>query len=82
MTYQYDQNSNVTGMTSVEKSDLGNPDQAFDSTHAFDNLDRLTTTVDNVGNTSAYAYDSRSNRVHDLDSLNRACFCAASPWGD
>ena len=70
-TYLYDNNSNVTSATSVEKSDLGNPDQSFTTTYAYDNLDRLIQWIDNVGNTNTVGYDSRDNRTVAVDSLNR-----------
>ncbi|MCH8148708.1 MAG: RHS repeat protein, partial [Planctomycetes bacterium] len=40
INYVYDNNSNVTAMVEVEKSDLGGQDQSFTTTHTYDNLDR------------------------------------------
>jgi len=84
MTYGYDANSNVTSVTSLEKSDLGQPPagQSFTTTYAYDALDRRITSADNVGNTHQYAYDSRGNLIsillpslretrHEYDGLNR-----------
>ncbi len=70
VSYTYDENSNVTSTTETEKSDLANPDETFTTTYAYDNLDRLTQTTDNVGNTHTYGYDSRDNRTVTVDALN------------
>ncbi|UCC29379.1 MAG: hypothetical protein JSU86_14400 [Phycisphaerales bacterium] len=70
VAYTYDENSNVTAITEVEKSDLGNPDRTFVTTYAYDNLDRLTRTTDNVGNTNTYGYDARDNRTVTVDALD------------
>ncbi|MFQ5411269.1 MAG: DUF6531 domain-containing protein, partial [Phycisphaerae bacterium] len=69
-TYAYDANSNVISVTEVEKSDLLNPDETFVTTNIYDNLDRLITRTDNVGNTHQYGYDSRNNRTVTTDALN------------
>ncbi|MCH8148591.1 MAG: RHS repeat protein [Planctomycetes bacterium] len=77
VTSAYDANSNVTSRTEVEKSDLDvcgetfvTCDEIFVTSYAYDNLDRLIQTVDNVGNTNVYAYDSRDNRTFTDDALN------------
>jgi RHS repeat-associated protein len=69
-TYSYDRNSNVIAITEVEKSDLAAPDEEFTTTYAYDGLDRLIQTTDNVGNTHTYAYDSRDNRTQTIDALS------------
>lgn len=58
VTFAYDNNANVTSVTSIEKSDLGNPDQEFTTTRIYDNLDRLIESIDNVGNGTTFDYDS------------------------
>ncbi len=70
ISFTYDENSNVIIVTEVERSDLGNRGELFSTTNAHDNLDRLLETVDNVGNTHTYLYDSRSNRTFMDDALN------------
>ena len=67
--FVYDPNSNIIIVTETDKSDLGNPDEGFTTTYVYDNLDRMTRTVDNVGNTNNVAYDSRNNRTRSLDAL-------------
>ena len=67
--YTYDANSNAVETIETEKSDLGNPDEAFTTTYAYDNLDRLIQTVDNVGNANSFGYDSRDNRTLHTDAL-------------
>src|SRR5262249_413734 len=54
MAYIYDANGNVTSTVSAEKSDLGGPDQVFSTLFGRDNLDRLVSTTDNVGNITRY----------------------------
>jgi len=68
VTYAYDADSNVTGMTEVEKSDLGGLDESFSTTYGYDNLNRLVTTTDNVGNINRSGYDSRDNRTITIDA--------------
>jgi len=70
VTNTYDANSNVISVTELEKSDLLSPDETFVATFAYDNLDRLIQTTDNIGNAIASAYDSRGNRTHTVDALN------------
>ena len=69
VTYDYDKNSNVTSILEVDKSDLGNADQEFTTTNEYDNLDRLITTTDNVGNANQFEYDSRDNQTFTTDAL-------------
>jgi YD repeat-containing protein len=70
ITYSYDANSNLVGTTEVDKSDLGSADETFATTNTYDNLDRLRTTVDNLAHTRSYGYDSRGNRVVEVDERN------------
>jgi YD repeat-containing protein len=46
VTYTYDPNSNVTAIGSLEKDDLGGPDQSFGTTYAYDNLNRIIRETD------------------------------------
>jgi RHS repeat-associated protein len=64
----YDQNSNIVQIIRREKSQLGNPEQTFITNNTYDNLNRLTQTIDNIGNTDQYAYDSRNNLVLSTDA--------------
>ena len=81
-TSVYDANGNVVLTVEVDLSDLGSPAQTFYTTNAYDGLDRLVQTTDNLGNTTSFAYDSRNNRValteprgnlthYTYDGLNR-----------
>lgn len=79
-TYVYDENSNVISISELELSDLGNPDQTFVTTYAYDGLDRRVMEVDNVGNSTLYAYDSRSNRTTAIDALGRETRYAYDGW--
>ncbi len=67
-TYAYDKNSNVTAVTEVEKSDIGDPNETFVTTRRYDNLNRLTRITDNNSNSTQYAYDSRGNRTRAVDA--------------
>ncbi len=78
VTYQYDENSNVKSVLEFEKNDLPDqPDEEFTTTNEYDNLDRLISTTDNLGNTSEdavgntnrYQYDSRDNQTLMIDAL-------------
>ena len=62
-TSVYDADGNVVLTVQVDLSDLGSPAQAFYTTNAYDGLDRLVQSTDNLGNTTSFAYDSRNNRV-------------------
>lgn len=67
--YTYDANSNPIEISSLEKSDLGNPDQTFATSFQYDKRDRLTGVFDNISNSVQYAYDSRGNLVLTTDQL-------------
>jgi len=67
--YAYDANSNPTNISSLEKSDLGNPDQTFATRYVYDARDRLVQVFDNISNSVQYAYDSRNNLVLTTDQL-------------
>lgn len=71
-TFTYDANGNVVTQTEVDKSDLGQPDQTFVTQSFFDNLSRLTQSVDNTAHTNRFAYDSRNNLVVVLDKRGNA----------
>lgn len=69
-TYEYDANGNILTVTSIEKSDLGTPDEHFTTTYSYDGLDRRISMIDNIGNTTLYMFDSRNNRTLTIDALN------------
>jgi YD repeat-containing protein len=82
VTYTYDAVGNRIAVTSLERSDLGNPPQVFTTRYTYDALNRPTRVMDNVSNVVQYAYDSRNNPVlatdplglttrHEYDGLNR-----------
>ncbi|MBI3850278.1 MAG: hypothetical protein HY298_08320 [Verrucomicrobia bacterium] len=68
VAYAYDANGSVVSKINVDKSDLGDPEQTFVTTYAYDNLDRLIRSVDNLNNTNRWSYDSRHNLVLDTDA--------------
>lgn len=55
----YDDNGNVTRITTTSLSDLGGNPQQFTCDYTYDGLDRRISSVDNVGNTNLWFYDSR-----------------------
>ena len=63
ITLDYDRNSNISTVTEVEKPDLGGPNEVFTTQFQYDNLNRLTATIDNVYTTNRFAWDSRNNRT-------------------
>ncbi len=75
MAYEYDANSNVIAVVETEFSDLGGEPEIFRTEQAYDGLDRMVRSLDNVGNVNEFAFDSRHNRVLEMDALR------ASPDG-
>ena len=69
--YAYDACDNPTNVTSIERSDLGGPEQRFSVSSTYDPRGRLVSRADNVGNTAQYFYDSRDNLVRHLDPRGR-----------
>ena len=67
--WAYDGNNNVieTSATDVSQT-AGVSNEVFLSTSFYDSLDRLQQTVDNVGQTVYYRYDSRNNLVAAADA--------------
>ncbi|HNO80205.1 MAG TPA: RHS repeat-associated core domain-containing protein, partial [Phycisphaerae bacterium] len=65
----YDSNSNLIGESTVEKSDLGLPDEQFTQTYDYDGLNRITLKGDSFGNTRFYDYDSRDLVTEEKDPL-------------
>jgi len=65
----YDSNSNLIGENTVEKSDLGLPDEQFTQTYDYDGLNRITLKGDSFGNTRFYDYDSRDLVTEEKDPL-------------
>lgn len=63
ITLDYDKNNNITVVTEVEKPDLGGPNEVFTTRFEYDNLNRLTATIDNVNTTNRFGWDSRGNRT-------------------
>jgi len=74
--YAYDGNNNIIRMTEIEFSPEnistgtpqsrmvdGRPAEVFVTLKVYDELDRLTRTTDNIGQTQRFAYDSRNNVV-------------------
>jgi YD repeat-containing protein len=68
--YSYDKNSNITALTVVDESDLGEPNETYVTSYEYDGLDRLIKVIDNNNNTTDFAYDSRSNCTLVTDALN------------
>ena len=67
VTYTYDSNNNVIKTAEVDLSDLGSPAQTIQTTNSYDGLNRLIQTVDAIGITNKFAYDSRGDRVLTTD---------------
>ncbi len=78
VVYAYDANNNVITATENEKSTIDGSVETFTTTNTHDNLDRLATTTDNLGNTDVsatgntqtFGYDSRNNRTVLVDALS------------
>ena len=65
----YDGDSNVIETKETDVSQVvGVPNEVFLTTNFYDSLDRLQETVDNLGETTYYRYDSRNNLVAQADA--------------
>jgi YD repeat-containing protein len=67
-TNSYDAEGHLIAVTATDKSDLGNPDQSVTTTYAYDALDRRIESVNALGHTERFGYDSRGNRVLYTDT--------------
>ena len=69
VAYGYDGNGNLVQTVATERQPDGlAPDETFTTTSAFDSVNRLVQATDNLGQTTRYAYDSRSNLVFTSDA--------------
>ncbi len=66
--WEYDGNANVVTVTEIEKGE-GVPEQTFVSRQVFDSLNRVIRTTDPAGYVNEFGYDSRGNRIVQLDAL-------------
>lgn len=67
--YEYDANSNVIRTTETERRDTPpHTTEVYQTNFLYDALDRRIATIDNIGNTSRYAYDSRGNQSRLTDA--------------
>jgi len=65
----YDDNDNVIEIRETDVSQVaGVPDEIFLTTNFYDSLNRLQRSVDNLGQTVYYRYDSRDNLVAVADA--------------
>ncbi len=65
----YDADSNVIETRETDVSQIaGVPNEFFLTTNFYDSLNRLQETVDNLGETTYYRYDSRDNLVATADA--------------
>jgi RHS repeat-associated protein len=65
----YDGNSNVIETRRTDVSQVpGVANEVFLTTNFYDSLDRLQQTVDNLGESASYRYDSRNNLVATADA--------------
>jgi YD repeat-containing protein len=66
--YAYDNNDNLVLQTETDQSGSGGPPQVFVLTNQYDNLDRQTADIDNVGNKFSRAYNSRNDLTLCVDA--------------
>lgn len=71
---QYDANGNVTRRDIFESiidpvTGRETGKELFSTSYDYDELDRMTTVTDSIGNITKHAYDSRNNIVRTTDSL-------------
>ena len=67
IAYAYDANGCLITQTETDQYDLGGTNRVRTTTYSYDGVDRLIQTVDNLGITNRWAYDSRGNRVKSTD---------------
>ena len=69
MQTAYDADNNVIETRETDVSQItGVPNEVFLTTNYYDSLNRLQETVDNLGETTYYRYDSRGNLVATADA--------------
>ena len=69
LEYAYDDNHNVIEIREEDVAQNSSiPSEEFFTTNFYDSLDRLQRTVDNLGQTMFYRYDSRDNMVAMADA--------------
>jgi YD repeat-containing protein len=73
VSFTYDACDNILSAIQADRSDLGGSPQ-FSVVYGYDRLHNLTRSVDNVGNTNLYAYDSRDNCVSHLNPRENETF--------
>ena len=74
VSYAYDNNGNVISALRSDLSDLTPAPQEFSTTYEYDALNRLVRSIDNVGNTNRYAYDSRGLLVSQINPRENETF--------
>lgn len=68
--YRYDANNNRIERHETERSPEGLvPDELFTTVWEYDELDRVVSETDNLGNTTLFSYDSRHNLIGHFDGL-------------
>jgi YD repeat-containing protein len=72
--YAYDANDNLVSRTETDQSGLGGTNQVFSLISQYDNLNRLTAEIDNVGNTNSAAYNSRGDLTLRTDARGTDTF--------
>lgn len=75
----YDAHGIVTGIDVHE--DVGNGEEVFSARFEVDSLDRVSATIDSLGNTERYWYDSRDNVVAQADPLGNIVRYDYDAWG-
>ena len=68
--HAYDANSNLISLEITEVNPEGLvQDKIITTSFAYDTLNRLTQSTNNIGNSTQYRYDSRSNLISEIDPL-------------
>jgi YD repeat-containing protein len=71
-----DRNGNATNCSETDLSDLGGAPQVFSVASVYDSQNRCVQSVDNAGNTNAWAYDSLGRCVRTVDPRGTHAFYA------
>ncbi|WP_372369475.1 RHS repeat-associated core domain-containing protein [Candidatus Uabimicrobium sp. HlEnr_7] len=69
VTVEFDSNSNPVAITTIENNPEGDvPSESFTTRNVYDSLNRLTITINNVGEANRFSYDSRNLQVKTSDA--------------
>ncbi|MDB6034581.1 MAG: wapA, partial [Verrucomicrobiales bacterium] len=79
--FSYDAGGTIMNRTSIERPDVAGPEQVFVRSFAYDGFNRCIAEWDNLNNVHAYFFDSRGNRVSEMEPRGNETTCAYDGLG-